>query len=316
MLRFTLPLLALLTGCPVEPTDIPAEGQGAVPGGAPGGDPGANGPPGPPGEGGQPGGPGGQPGVPGGEGGQPGGPGGPGGEGAPGVPGGEGGQPGVPGGEGAPGVPGGEGGQPGVPGGEGAPGVPGGEGGQPGIPGGEGGQPGTPPAGADGQPPMPAFTPGNAPTFDQLIEGDAFITLSGTVSGADKYQLEFLVVDDSSGRAAPRVIHMGIVEESTFSLRVPQDYADPIWLVITADLTGDGPSEDDMLGGTAEALTLGSDDISLTFDLTNEPGFLETLPWYSMDEAGTPPEPPGGDPGGQAPPSVEGADAGSEDGSQ
>ena len=298
MLRFTLPLLALLTGCPVEPTDIPAEGQGAVPGGAPGGDPGANGPPGPPGEGGQPGNPGG-PGVPGG-------------------PGGEGGQPGVPGGEGGqPGVPGGEGGQPGVPGGEGGqPGVPGGEGGQPGMPGGEGGQPGTPPAGADGQPPMPAFTPGNAPTFDQLIEGDAFITLNGTVSGAEKYQLEFLVVDETSGRAAPRVIHMGIVDESTFSLRVPQDYADPVWLVITADLTGDGPSEDDMLGGTAEPLTLGTDDLNLTFELTSEPGFLEGLPWYSVDEAGTPPEPPGGDPGGQAPPGTEGSDASTEDGSQ
>ncbi len=208
------------------------------------------------------------------------------------------------GGEGGPGKAPGQGGEGGGEGGQGGPGKQPGEGGQggPGGPGGEGG------------PPMPAFSPGHAPTFDQIIEGDAAITLTGKVSGASKYQLEFLVVDDSSGRAAPRVIHMGIVEEPTFTLKVPRDYADPVWLVITADLTGDGPSEDDMLGGTEEALTFGTSDINLSFTLSNEPGFLERLPWYSKDAAGTPPEPPGGDPGGHAAPGAGGAEGGAEDG--
>ena len=141
---------------------------------------------------------------------------------------------------------------------------------------------------------MPAFTPGNAPTFDQIIEDDNAITLSGTVAGSEKYQLEFLVVDESTGRAAPRVIHMGIIEGGTFSLQVPKDYADPVWLVITSDLTGDGPTEDDLIGGSPEAIAFGTTDLNLSYTLTVDPDFLEGLPWYSKAEEGVPPEQPGG----------------------
>ena len=155
---------------------------------------------------------------------------------------------------------------------------------------------------------MPAFTPGNAPTFDQLIEGDASITINGTVSGAEKYQLEFLVVDESSGRPAPMVIHMSLIESPTFSLKAPSNYAAPVWLVITADLTGDGPTDDDMIGGTTEPLSLTNEDLSLSFTLTADTGYLEALPWFSKDQAGTPPGAPGA-PGTPLTP-AEGAPAG------
>ena len=106
------------------------------------------------------------------------------------------------------------------------------------------------------------------------------------------------MVDESSGRAAPRVIHMGVVDEPTFSLKGPQDYAEPVWLIVTADLTGDGPSEGDMVGGVESALSFGSEDLSVDITLSSDAGFLEQLPWYSKDAAGPPPEAPAGSPGG------------------
>ena len=154
---------------------------------------------------------------------------------------------------------------------------------------------------------MPAFDASNAPKFAQIITEGETINLTGTVSGAEKYHLEFLVVDEQEGRPAPKVLHMDQVEGSSFTVQVPKNYADPVWLIITADLTGDGPSEDDMIGGTTEALTFGADDLELQFTLKAEADFLQKLPWFTKDQAGPPPEggtpPPGAAPSaGAAPP--------------
>jgi hypothetical protein len=157
---------------------------------------------------------------------------------------------------------------------------------------------GVPPTGQPSMSATPPNTPqdvipmySSAPSFAELIgsDGDS-ITLNINVSGAETYNMEFIVSQSMSGRVQPKVLHMEKSLEAKASLQVPKDYKDPVWLVISSDLTGDGPSEDDMIGGTEAAIEFGDEDINLDINLTQDAMWMEKLPWYSKADA----EEPGG----------------------
>ena len=136
---------------------------------------------------------------------------------------------------------------------------------------------GTPPdipAGA-----MPTFN--TPPSFGTLIgEGDA-ITITLNVTGSEKYNMEFVISQEVDGRQSPRVIHMEQSVSASTSVRAPASYDYPVWLIITADVNGDGPSDDDLIGGTTEPMTLGSDDITLDVTLQADDEWMSQVPWYT-----------------------------------
>ena len=136
---------------------------------------------------------------------------------------------------------------------------------------------GTPPeipAGA-----MPTFN--TPPSFGTLIgEGDA-ITITLNVSGAESYNMEFIIAQEIDGRQSPRVIHMEKSISASTSVRAPASYDYPVWLIVTADINNDGPSDDDLIGGTTEPLTFGTENMTLDINLQADDEWMSQVPWYT-----------------------------------
>ena len=57
---------------------------------------------------------------------------------------------------------------------------------------------------------------------------------------------------------------------------------EPVWLVITADKSGDEHTPDDLVGGTTEALLFDGTDMSLSYTLKADDAFMQSLPWFSQ----------------------------------
>ena len=73
------------------------------------------------------------------------------------------------------------------------------------------------------------------------------------------------------------------------AITAPKNYKDKVWLVVTADVNNDGPGPDDLIGGLTEPMSLGSEDIELSFVLKNDESWMENLPWYTkMSDVDTP----------------------------
>ena len=122
------------------------------------------------------------------------------------------------------------------------------------------------------------------PTFTDIITEGEEITLSVAVDGATNFDVEFVVQKDGDGRVFPKVIHKQTMVSSPFEITAPANYSDPVWLIVTADRTGDGPSSDDLVAGTTEPLQFQEANISLSFTLTADEDFLTKLPWFSQVE--------------------------------
>ena len=80
------------------------------------------------------------------------------------------------------------------------------------------------------------------------------ITVNFTVSGATTFDYEFVVKREGEGRIYPKVVHKQSDATSPVELKAPATMDEPVWLVITADKTGDGPTPDDLVGGTTSAI--------------------------------------------------------------
>ncbi|MGC6510653.1 MAG: hypothetical protein ACON4U_19700 [Myxococcota bacterium] len=136
---------------------------------------------------------------------------------------------------------------------------------------------GTPPdipAGA-----MPTFN--TPPSFGTLIGEGETITVNLNVTGSETFNMEFVISQEVDGRQSPRVIHMERSVSANTSVRAPANYDYPVWLIITADVNGDGPSDDDLIGGTTEPISLGTDDITLDISLEADDDWMSQVPWYT-----------------------------------
>ena len=120
------------------------------------------------------------------------------------------------------------------------------------------------------------------PTFSDILGEDQGIKLTLTVSGATTFDFEFVVLREGEGRSFPKVIHKQSMATSPIEVNVPSNYKEPVWLIITADLTGDGPTPDDLVAGTEKELQFGNADFSLDYTLTANEQFLRNLPWFSQ----------------------------------
>ena len=70
------------------------------------------------------------------------------------------------------------------------------------------------------------------------------------------FNYEFVVTKSQDGRTQPKVVHMQSNAQTPISVEAPANYSQTVWLVVTADKTGDGPSPDDLVGVTEKPLTL------------------------------------------------------------
>ena len=123
------------------------------------------------------------------------------------------------------------------------------------------------------------------PSFDDFI-GEEQITITLEVIGATTFDYEFVVEREGEGRSYPKVIHKQSNATSPFTVQAPSTMDEPIWLVITADKTGDGPTPDDLVGGTETAITFAGKDLSLSYTLNSDESFMQNLPWFSQVQGG------------------------------
>jgi hypothetical protein len=128
-----------------------------------------------------------------------------------------------------------------------------------------------------------------APTFADFM-GDEQITIALTVDGAAAFDFEFVVKREGDGRIYPKVIHKQSDATSPVTITAPATMDEPVWLVITADKTGDGPTPDDLVGGTTEALLFAGTDMSLSYSLQADDSFMQSLPWFSQAQGSDGPD--------------------------
>jgi hypothetical protein len=124
------------------------------------------------------------------------------------------------------------------------------------------------------------------PTFSEVTESGKTIDITLNVKGAAAFDFEFVVQREGEGRSFPKVIHKQSMATSPIEVEAPANYKEPVWLIITADLTGDGPTPDDLVAGTSTPLELGASDMELQYTLTSDEGFLKNLPWFSQATEG------------------------------
>lgn len=141
------------------------------------------------------------------------------------------------------------------------------------------GQAGTPPEAPLSGDILPMYQ--NLPQFSDIIK-DETITITLNINGATSFDFEFVVKREGDGRVYPKVLHKESGATSPITITAPANIDEPVWLVITADKTGDGPTPDDLVGGPTEALSIKGSELSLEYTLTEDSEFLKNLPWFSQ----------------------------------
>ncbi|GDX78301.1 hypothetical protein LBMAG42_01120 [Deltaproteobacteria bacterium] len=167
-----------------------------------------------------------------------------------------------------------------------------------------GGIPAAPSAGLaePGSPPAPANTV--IPGFASMITDGKSITISGTLKGAKKAQIDFVTVSDQGGVMSPLVVEIAQTTDGTFSVKAPASMSKPMYVIVNVDKAGDGPSPGDAIAFT-EVSKIEGKDITLSIDATGTTGIESKLPW-----AGQAPPAPTMEAGGAAvPPSTGGPGA-------
>ena len=119
------------------------------------------------------------------------------------------------------------------------------------------------------------------PQFSDFM-GEEQITIILAVDGATSFDLEFVVKREGDGRIYPKVLHKQSDVTSPVTITAPATIDEPVWLVITADNTGDGPTPDDLVGGSPDALLFAGEDMNLSYSLEADDSFMQSLPWFSQ----------------------------------
>ena len=201
------------------------------------------------------------------------------------------GQPGQPGqpGEAPPGQPGQPGEQPPGQPGEQPPGQPG--------QGGEAPTPGTLPEDGD-MPEAPkgmAPDPGDLPTFGDLIGDGASITITVNVSGATKGQVDFQTIEEKDGNTYPKILHVERFSSTPVTVKAPANYEGDIYVSVAA-FEGDGDLKPEIgevgLGGSSEAIQLGTTDVNVDVAIGTEPEWMQQFLKRMPPPGGDAPPPP------------------------
>jgi hypothetical protein len=171
------------------------------------------------------------------------------------------------------------------------------------------GDAGAPPAGdatVNGNPGGPAAPVG----FTSLIKDGKKVKITGTLEGAQAARVEFVAVEVQGDKKFPQVIDTLQTGDGTFTVDAPAEYEKELWVTAFADLTGNGPTPDDLAGAATSAVKLAGKDVSVTVKLSTSPDWMKALPWSAGDDpGGQPPNPEGrkptdggpGAPAGEAP---------------
>jgi hypothetical protein len=114
--------------------------------------------------------------------------------------------------------------------------------------------------------------------FGEMInEGQATVTISGTIEGASDVMVDFLIVTTSGETSAPQVIHTELVTGTSFSITAPATHGQEIYVSALKDKTGNGPSPDDEEGFAAEPIKLDGSDLAVTIQFGTRPAWADKV---------------------------------------
>ena len=111
--------------------------------------------------------------------------------------------------------------------------------------------------------------------FASLIGSGPSVTISGTVKGLKKGQVDFTAAKGSGGAASPEVLDTVEITDGTFSVKVPATYDRPIYVSVRES---SGPSVG-LSGGTATPIKLSGKDVAVEITVSKELTWTEGLPW-------------------------------------
>ncbi len=150
----------------------------------------------------------------------------------------------------------------------------------------------TPPPGGDAA--ALSSTPAVPAGFASLIGSGKTVTLSGTVKGQTAAQVDFTHLVERYGKQLPEVIDTVKVTDGTFSVSVPATYDKGIYVSAVVDKKGDGPSDDDLSGGSAKPIKLAGKDEKIEITVGSGDAWMKDLPWYDPSAPAVGPKDAGG----------------------
>lgn len=126
--------------------------------------------------------------------------------------------------------------------------------------------------GGDGAPPG---------DLSAIITGEK-IKLSGKVEGAQAAYISVLA-PGATPQDMPTFLAMFSVTDGKFAIDLPHTYDKPLYLTAVSDLTGDGPSDDD-LSGVSDPIKPAGKDLSITVKLSTDRRWSARMPWQAPSE--------------------------------
>jgi len=114
--------------------------------------------------------------------------------------------------------------------------------------------------------------------FSKLMrEGQAEITISGTIEGQSDVMVDFHILSTTGDHSAPQVIHTELVKGNTFSISAPATHGQEIYVSALKDMTGDGPTPDDAEGFAALPIKLEGSDIAVAIQFDSRPSWVDEV---------------------------------------
>ncbi len=114
--------------------------------------------------------------------------------------------------------------------------------------------------------------------FDQLArDGQASVTISGTVEGQSDVTLDFHIVHTEGDAQAPQVIHTEVVKGNSFSIQAPATFSQEIYASAFKDLTGDGATPDDLEGFAQKPFKLEGSNVAVTINFDSRPAWADEI---------------------------------------
>ncbi len=161
------------------------------------------------------------------------------------------------------------------------------------------GEPGAPAAGqpaGEGAPADGANAPEGervepATDLSSIITGKT-IKLTGKIEGADTVQISVLAPGPTP-QDMPAFLAMLSVTDGKFKLELPETYDKALYFTAVSDVTGDGPSDDD-LSGVSDPVKPAGKDLAITIKLSKDKSWTKKMPWQAPDQADMGAAPPPG----------------------
>lgn len=139
--------------------------------------------------------------------------------------------------------------------------------------------------------------PGDLPSFADLIGSGPSVTITVNIAGATSGQIDFQTIEEKDGNNYPKILHVEKFSNGKASVKAPANYDGDIYVSVNSFSGDDGLSggNDVQVGGAAEAVALGSNDLVVDVTIGDEPEwmqqFLAKMPPPAGGEGGTAPPP-------------------------